>query len=82
MKPYLDIEQDDFDIWLRSTGKQCGDNESCYEWVWQQVIKKIARNERESRKTDYAIRIRDSLEIMICYLVCPIQKFISAGKTK
>lgn len=82
MNSSLEIEQDDFDNWLRSTWKQCGDNESCYEWVWQQIIKKIAQNPSKSSTTDYAIRIRGLLEMIVCSLISPVRKLISAGKTK
>lgn len=82
MNSYLEIEQDDFDLWLRSTWEHCGDNESCYELVWQQIIKKIGQQERESITPDYAIRVRDFLAMMVWHLINPIRNLTSTGKTK
>lgn len=82
MNSYLEIEQDDFDLWLRSTWEHCGDNESCYELVWQKIVKSIAKQERESLTPDYATRIRVFLAMMVWHLINPIRKLTSVGKIK
>lgn len=82
MNPYLEIEQDEFDTWLRNAWKECGETEACYERVWQQITKRIAKSERELPLPDYAIHIRGFLEIVICCLINPIRKISSARKTK
>jgi hypothetical protein len=82
MNPYLEIEQDEFDTWLRNAWKECGETEACYERVWQQITNRIAKAERELTPPDYAIRTRGFLEIVICCLINPIRKISSARKMK
>ena len=80
MNPYLEIEQDEFDAWIRHTWVECDENEACYELVWQQITKRIAKAERELSPSDNAIRIRAFLEIVVCCLTKPIRKLTSTWK--
>jgi hypothetical protein len=80
MNPSLEIEHDEFDAWLRKALKECGETEACYERVWQQITKRIAKTEREFSLPVNAIRGRGILEIVICCLINPIRKFTSARR--
>jgi len=84
MNPYLDLEfeRDEFDLWVRSAWKECGENEPCYEWVWQRIIQRVESTEREKCPPDHANRLMGYLDLVICTLISPIRRLTSGRNAK
>ena len=84
MNPYLDLEfeRDEFDLWVRAAWNECGENEPCYEWVWQRIIQKIESTESEICPPDYANRLRGYIHLAICATIKAIRRSTSARNTQ